>query len=231
MVVDTPLNFRVAIVYDTSYLMNDPLLISLDRSVTIKTGWFKTQHLRWSFTHFLCNDVKSELKKHHDGDEKKGPASAARKAIVRLMRLDDYQTFESRSVPLPSKIDAILGADSEVDRKLLGKCLELELSGEFDLVYLATDDGGLMIDIQSLRQNSQSQINYLTTDPNVAAPTSGHLLTSYTGYSPLVSSDREHILRQIAGDALALFFHRFPKVKKFEDPWGRWPAPTNATSC
>lgn len=143
-----------AIIYDTSFLMNgccvdlslhlpkDIPKEELDRTVTV--------------TQVAPREVKEEIHRHFRDPAKEGKAKRAR-AIVASLIGDDGNGFQLQEVELkpntrPHASGEILGADSLVDRLILGYAVELLVDRGFFAVFIATADGGIKLDIAKLRK-------------------------------------------------------------------------------
>lgn len=144
---------RVAVIYDTSYLM---ALRPLPHE--------SVPHLRnWPLTHFVPEEVQEELERHRTGpdERKRHAASGARKIVAQLKGLPLPQhRFEgtradtgARAAPaqVAQPPASILGADSRTDRLLVAVARRAVESGGFLLAIVATDDGGILNDVVDLR--------------------------------------------------------------------------------
>jgi hypothetical protein len=153
----------VGIIYDTSFLMLNkppPVWETLQESVFlfrregVSRGWFskKTEAvIRSSFfdefqiVEVLPTEVGSEICGHFDDEEKMKPAKKARKIVAELLARG------AREICLRDKQCSVestgeLGADSEVDRLILGYALAMVESKQWCLSIIATDDGGVLYD-------------------------------------------------------------------------------------
>jgi hypothetical protein len=140
---------RIAIVYDTSFLMVDNYhRLTVDRT-------------HCGLVEFVPDEVTRELARHLEDEEKAPPARAARKRVAELI---DGGAQEPAIAGLAEvKLGNALGCDSKVDAKLLSFVQQLASSGQYALVYLATDDGGLMNDVVRLKKTGLN-VRYVTKD-------------------------------------------------------------------
>lgn len=98
------------------------------------------------WTVYIADEVEREIRSHF-GNEKDKEARKARRRVAELIErnairvtLSEYQLYLS---------DPRLGADSTVDKRLITFAYKLAESGKFDIVLLATNDGGIEYDIAS----------------------------------------------------------------------------------
>ncbi len=145
---------HIAIIYDTSFLMNG---CCVDLSLHLPKDIPKEELDRTvTFTQVVPGEVKEEIHRHFRDPAKEGKAKRAR-AIVASLMSDDGNGFQLQEVELkpitrPHASGEILGADSLVDRLILGYAVELLVDRGFFAVFIATADGGIKLDIAKLRK-------------------------------------------------------------------------------
>jgi len=158
--VANAVQLTVAVLYDTSFLMNGgrPVVVQVpagqldakkNRDYIIRTV---------EITHILPDEVKREIQGHFPDAEKVTATRAARKTVAELIALGDaadepcrYQEVILAAVAAKHSTGDVLGADSRTDRLLIGYAKQLAESDSFDCVCVATEDGGIMVDVNKLR--------------------------------------------------------------------------------
>ena len=127
---------RAAVIYDTSFLMSERY-----RDVP------KDKDIEW--TTFVPVEVKREIHGHFANPEKERWAKAARKRFATLLAAG-CEEVELSTQAKPVSYDDLLGADSDTDKLLIGFAKHLLENSRFDIVYVATDDGGILCDIAKM---------------------------------------------------------------------------------
>jgi hypothetical protein len=137
---------RLALIFDTSFLMLDKL------PEHFLGFWEVIRHRILDVRVILPPDVCNELHKHLSTD-KSEPARVGRKRLAEMIEsgVDIEEPSFSEVVEFTSH--SKLGADSPVDRKLIGYARSLALSNEVCGVVIATDDGGIMLDVARLNRD------------------------------------------------------------------------------
>jgi hypothetical protein len=157
---------HIAIIYDTSFLMNG---CHVDLSLHLPKDIPKEDLNRTvSVTQVVPREVKEEIHRHFRDPAKEGKAKRAR-AIVASLIGDDGNGFQLQEVELKSNTQPlasgeILGADSLVDRLILGYAVELLVNRGFLAVFIATADGGIKLDIAKLRKQEGCNL-FVIEDP------------------------------------------------------------------
>ena len=111
---------------------------------------------------------------------KRSKRQAAPERIWRLClkwKRASFVTLEKEAKPLV--VDDLFGADSPTDRLLLGFATVLERDRKADVVKIAIDDGGLILDISTLRKGKLAGIHVLSTDNHVLCNLAGALEEAY----------------------------------------------------
>jgi hypothetical protein len=178
MIVAAAPQLTVAILYDTSYLMSGggPVIIH-----TPICGLDTRKNRNWIFrtvgvTHIVAEEVKREIYGHFDDADKLRATRSARKVIAELIGRSGttdgncrYQEVALTAVARAYSAGDVLGADSRTDRLLVGYAKQLAEAAASDCVYLATDDGGIMIDVNKLRLHQRLNLHCIPSKdgPNI----------------------------------------------------------------
>jgi len=145
-------NKKILIIFDTSSLMNKDLCLNVSfpfrYNYTITDLIIEPLEL-CELTMYIPKQVISELYNHFDNPDKVIKAKKARKLIIELKGMGAKE-IDLSETPLYTSTSKI-GADSKVDRQILGFAIsKLEGDNKYDWVVVATEDGGIMYDIQEL---------------------------------------------------------------------------------
>jgi hypothetical protein len=146
----------ISFLYDTSWLMNpqnpfwpkNPWDI-YPKDTTYKPPYFFAPFSTYDLRIVVPQEVKQEIMKHYKDDEKKPNASVARTMVSGLMALKGYEEICLESIPAAESKEAILGPDSEVDRKIIGLARKLCTQG---IVFVVSHDGGIKCEVSTLRR-------------------------------------------------------------------------------
>jgi len=135
------------VVYDTCFLMLNKIPSSLD---------FLREFFSLEF--IVPTDVEKEIKKHMEGsdDSKNQKARVARKRIAKLIE----KGAKTPSLPDPQDYNSptSIGADSATDKRLIAYAEKLAKTDGGTAVFVATDDGGIMLDISHMRKSTKNII-------------------------------------------------------------------------
>lgn len=134
----------LAIIFDTSFLMLEKWPVSWETLCSV------IDEIPLKARLVVAAPVHTELRKHLEGEDgQKGQlARIARKRLAELLeRGVEEPSLEGVQEAEPS---SSIGADSATDRKLIGHGRELAVSGQVCGVMVATDDGGIMLDVANL---------------------------------------------------------------------------------
>ena len=145
---------HIAIIYDTSFLMNG---CCLDLSLYLPKDIPREDLDRTlSVIQVVPMEVKEEIHRHFRDPAKEGKAKRARAIVASLMgnvgNGFQLQEVEIKSNTQPLASGEILGADSLVDRLILGYAVELLVERGFRAVFVASSDGGIKLDVAKLRK-------------------------------------------------------------------------------
>jgi hypothetical protein len=158
-------NQTIIVIYDSSYLMSHGPIVS-ELAMTSKIPAVKRG---CEVVHTIPEEVKLELLNHFSNPEKEQKARGARRIIAEIMRTCDLSDHNVRfqEVNLTASVvqyssDDTLGADSMTDRLLMGYAKTLAESYRYTAVIIATEDGGIMIDVSQLRRATGLSIYYWT---------------------------------------------------------------------
>jgi hypothetical protein len=149
---------RVAIIYETSYLLKYG-----------ETKPFVPEHFDdLVLEHIVPVEVKEEIKEKRADQSIKDQVTSATKAIAALMNPVEPAIFSepilSRECK-PIDVGSTLGASSGVEQLILGYCETLLSSENYLAVLLATDRGGLMVDVARIQKEYQLPI-YIISNPS-----------------------------------------------------------------
>ncbi len=111
-------------------------------------------------------EVYGELRKHMSDPEKKPLAGVACKKLAQLIERGCEET--SLADVQEASCSDIIGADSPIDRKLIGFAESLAALPSTAGVFLATHDGGMMLDVARLRRTGV-RVATLTKDDGCEA--------------------------------------------------------------
>ena len=93
-------------------------------------------------------EVKQEIMRHYKDDEKKQKAAVARSIVSELITLKGYEETCLADLQTSEPTEAILGPDSDVDKKIIG--LARQLCGHEKIVFVASHDGGIKCEVSTL---------------------------------------------------------------------------------
>lgn len=158
------IKLTIAVIWDTSAIMSDsadPIADVIEDSL-------------YSYTHFVPHEVKFELNSHFQNPEKHEAARRGRRFIAeRLMRNTAYEEISLAAIAETQDTDSLLGPDSPTDKKLLAVALTMASSHNFNVVSVATQDGGILYEIER-RRRAQSSLRISLF--GLASPTGlGHI--------------------------------------------------------
>ena len=108
-----------------------------------------------SISQVLASEIEGEIFGHFRDTCKEGRAKRARAIIASLIEADGkgYRLLrvELKTVVRPFSSNEILGADSVVDRLLIGYGIDLLKNQNFAAVFIASADGGIKLEVAKLR--------------------------------------------------------------------------------
>lgn len=201
---------RLAVVYDTSYLMSGRPLIGVaaeSHPLAPQTCFGPPDWPACPVTNVVAKEVQEEIGKHlrSQDTEAHQRASLARGQVLKLMeRKCDSFRFEEPSLAAsgaPRIERGPLDLDSETDALLLGHGLELLCSGAVTAVVLASNDGGIHFTFERVRGQSTEPLAMVCLRD----------LSERERYAPLVpflTTVRLSIQQIVAdGRGLAIFAH------------------------
>ena len=138
---------EVAIIYDTSYLMDGNAKMILDFREIPPEEYIK---YHFKILHFVPFEVQMEIAKHindiNDKD-KNTAARAARALYARILTSANYCESSLADIPIPDIHEKVLGPDSETDKKIIGLAYKLLEEGKAVAVFIATRDGGIAAEV------------------------------------------------------------------------------------
>ena len=155
---------------------------------------------------FLPVEVKEEIKRllelpKNDRmayQEKGRKARQARGQVARLLEERDLIEVGLRGIPPNYKGDKFLGADSHTDRLLVAFAISLiEKDGYFGAV-IATDDGGIEVDVKTVRKQSGQQLYCATSRSKRSLTTLICQAIEPLRVSKVIAEQKEHDERMIA---------------------------------
>jgi hypothetical protein len=160
---------RLAVVYDSSYVMADKCtdataivsdtVFGQEVVESYGGGYGRAGGRGWKIgggtylgdgkklfriDNFIPSEVVKEIAKHFSSPEKEQMARRARKVLASLLEQGGSEV-NLCTVAKPYVSGHSLGADSPTDQLILGYADQLIGDG-YDLVIVATDDGGILID-------------------------------------------------------------------------------------
>jgi len=152
----------LGVIYDTSYLMLDKcldikLLVGIAGCWKEKRNWYgridreSSDATRLiSVVQVVPKPVAEEIRGHFKDEEKHKSARRARKRVASIVERGGLEIDVANVVPASS--DAILGADSETDRRVIAYAIQM-VRTDWSAAVVATDDGGILYDMVKLRKD------------------------------------------------------------------------------
>lgn len=145
LVGDVDKRFRIAVLYDSSFLLRHPELMPYESP-------FADAHT----FHIVPQEVKQQLRSLKRDARHQPDLEHCKQALISLMDTGphcDYCELRLEEVASPVTCDNALGTDTWVGQLLVGYAKASLERGNFTHIILATDDGGITLDVKKLRQD------------------------------------------------------------------------------
>ena len=163
------------VIYDTSYLMNGGMIERPGRLFSNSVRTLDIASVRlilypvWppavhgatqedldaalssiSVQHIIPTEVKQEIVRHLASDEKAPAARTARARCAEIMADKGYKEISLADIPITPNREALLGPDSKTDKGIIALARRLATTSEPELVYIASNDGGIHTELSLL---------------------------------------------------------------------------------
>lgn len=151
--------YRLAILYDAGYL--------------VRAGHLQPFDPAWSgahVTHIVPEEVKEELRRMLGDARQREQARRCQNNIAALMERGpncSYAELRLKDHAHPLTWDQSLGSDSLIGQLMAGYAKKAAEEGDFTHVILATEDGGLALDVKKLRQDTDLPVYAVAADEDI----------------------------------------------------------------